>query len=279
MSKDFREKYLNVHERYLDAIWAISIPAAKISRIEIQPDLVDHLKKNGHGDEAKSLRALRNSWYHECAFFSSIDNEDWLKFPPWRIIPFYYSIFCMISAMLRCVNDSRQLSHQTTINKFTEILILNNELNQQLFSPPYCFYSVNGRVLPNPQSRISREYALNRDYPNLCDCLTSISTTPNKPVSVFHYFKVLREWCTYEDSHIFMNLYGESVKAKLKMCLQHILPTCLGIGENFLVSMWGTETIKHELDLFIGKMVTVNRYVPGTIQSRFNEYKYFEVLQ
>jgi hypothetical protein len=279
INNDFRRRYLNVHEPYLDAIWAITVPSGDgkvIRRIDIPSSLIEELKESGQADESRSIRAMRNAWYHECAFFFTENNEEWLKFPPWRIIQFYYSVYCMLSAMVRCVDNTPRLAHQTMINKFTEGFVMDDRLSQVLFFAPFCFYVDNeGNVCPEPAYRISRTYALENDFPTLCQCLKNVPNRSNKPISVFHYFKLLREWTNYEDSYIFINLYGPSVRDKLKHCLQHILPAFLTIGENFLVAFWGADKIRAELQIFTSKMVSIIGYSPSTIQARFDEYGYW----
>lgn len=277
--RDFFQRYLSTHERYLDAIWAVGVPPGDgkvVRRIGIPTEVIDELKGKARGIQGKSIRAMRNAWYHECAFWCPENNEnEWIRFAPWKIIQFYYSIFCMISAMVRCIDDSPQMAHKTVIDKFTKSFIMNVQLNQVLFYAPFCFYLDNGTIHPSPVGRVPRTYALENDFPILPRCLASIPNRSAKPISVFHYFKSLREWATYEDSYIFMNLYGPTVKGKLRHYLQHILPAFLCIGENFLVAFWGADIIRTEFDSFTSGMIRVTEFTPSSLQSRFEEYRFF----
>lgn len=222
LGKDFREKYLNTHELYLDAIWAI-LPhptATIIQQIDIPSKTVDELRETTESAWPRSLKDMRNAWYHECAFWHPRDRDDeWLQFAPWKIIQFYYSIYCMLSAMVRCIDASLRIRHSKMLDKFTAELIMHPILNQKLFVTPFCFYMDKGILQPKPEARIHRPYALEHDFPHLKQCLDDIPNRSAKPVSLFHYFKYLREWANYEDSYIFMNLYGPTVREKLSLCL------------------------------------------------------------
>ena len=273
LRKDFRQKYLNTHELYLDAILAIlPHPIAKIvQQIDIPSETVGELRKETARGRAQSIKDMRNAWYHECAFWHPQDIDvEWLKFAPWKIIQFYYSIYCMLSAMVRCIDDSPRIRHGRMLDKFTKELIMHPVLNNRLFVAPFCFYMSEGVLHPEPEGRIHRRYALEHDFPHLKHCFDNIPNSSAKPISLVHYFKYLREWANYEDSYIFMNLYGPAVREKLRGCLQIILPAFLSIGENFLVAFWGSNVIQAEFKAFTSTMTMVNRFEPLALQCRFD---------
>lgn len=277
ISKDFRQNYLDAHEVYLDAINAI-LPhpiATIVQQVDIPNEAVDELRKMREGDQAQSLKNMRNAWYHECAFWHprDRDEDEWSKFAPWKIIQFYYSMYCMLSAMVRCVDASPSIGHRKMLDKFTKGLIMHPILNQKLFIVPFCFYTDKGILYPKPEGLIHRRYALECDFPHLKRCFDNIPNSSAKPISLFHYFKYLREWANYEDSYIFMNLYGPVVRQKLKNCLQNILSAFLCLGEELLVAFWRPDIIQTEFKVFTNKMVMVNKFEPSALQSRFEEYK------
>lgn len=218
---DFYANYLSTHHRYLDGIWALGIPSQTIT---VPQDVISSFRNINRSDQEKSLKNLRNAWYHECSFMFQYDNQDeWLKFASWRIIQFYYSIYCMISAMIRCVDNNPEISHVKMLNRFTTEFVMNSKLNSELFATPFCFYIKSGNILPLPQNRITRQYSLKNDLPNLINCLTSACRNSQKPISIFHYFKCLREWATYENSYLLMSLYGPTIRSDLSRYLQCIL--------------------------------------------------------
>jgi len=276
ISGDFRQKYLDAHEVYLDSINAIlPYPIATIvQRIDIPNEAIDELRKRRECDQAQSLWNMRNAWYHECSFWHPRDtgDDEWSKFAPWKIIQFYYSIYCMLSAMVRCVDTSPRIGHKKMLDKFTKGLVMHPILNQKLFIVPFCFYMDKGILYPKPEDLIHRRYALENDFPHLKQCFDNIPNSSTKPVSLFHYFKCLREWANYEDSYIFMNLYGPGVRQKLKNCLQNILSAFLCLGEELLLAFWGPNMIQVEFNEFTSKMTMVNKFEPSSLQSRFEEY-------
>ena len=103
-------------------------------------------------------------------------------------------------------------------------------------------------------------------------CLESLHTTSTRPVSLFHYFDSLREWANYEDSYIFINLFGPGVISRLDSSLKRIVQGFLPVAEVFLISFYGWDRVHTEFLTFSNRVVHHLKTEPSSLITRFGEY-------
>ena len=100
LAQAFRARYLDTHEKYLDSIATLLMQCTNPTSLATGQFMLRHvtsvkticsqMRVLNNFDEAKALRNLRNSWYHECALIYPGDLSDRMKFAPWKIIQFFY---------------------------------------------------------------------------------------------------------------------------------------------------------------------------------------------
>ena len=240
------------------------------------------IKRLNIGSKNKAITNLRNAWYHELAFLEPIGDErenriNRMKFSPWKIIQFYYSIYSGISAMTRCINNQEKIGHKKMINIFTHNLLTRKELSKKFFVSPFCFVLNRKRVLsPAPSDVIKWSYGITDKCPILENCLLKI--LKKGKVSIFHYFWELRNWVNYQDSYIFRRLYGKSLKWNLDHDMHVILNTFLTLTELYMIMVFGYDKIKEDKDIFVNDF---NKYFESNIENdqRLTSYinKRFEI--
>jgi len=281
IARAFRARYLDTHEKYLDSIVTLlrscnggytpSSPVQFMLRQVVSVKSVSsQMRARNSFDKARALRNLRNSWYHECALNYPDDLNDRMKFAPWKIIQFFYAIYSALSAVVRCFDDHPRLRQQTALNEFTTEVIINPPTS---FMPvPFNFYLRGGVITPSPPSVISWPYGLSWHVPNVQRCLESLHATSTSPVSLFHYFKSLREWANYEDSYIFINLFGPSIISGLDSSLSRIVPWFCPVAEVFLISFCGWNIVQEQFKQFASHIEQHLEVRPSPLISRFEEY-------
>lgn len=221
-------------------------------------------------DEARALRNLRNSWYHECALTYPQNLDDRMKFAPWKIIQFFYAVYSALSAVIRCFDSRPRLRQQTALDEFTAEVIINPPTR---FIPvPLCFCLLGGATTPSPPSVVSWPYGLSYHVPNVQRCLESLHPAPTRPVSLFHYFKSLREWANYEDSYIFINLFGPVVISMLDSSLRRIVQGFVPVAEVFLISFYGWHAVHDQFTQFSSRVEHILKVTPSSLISRFEDY-------
>jgi hypothetical protein len=276
----FRLRYLDTHEKYLDSIatllWACNNHATlatgrfMLSHAVSIKTMCTRMKALNRFDEARALQNLRNSWYHECALNYPQTLDDRMKFAPWKIIQFFYTIYSALSAMVRCFDSRPILRQRIALDEFTSEAIVNPPIR---FMPvPLSFCLQGGAITPLPRSVVSWAYGLSYHVPNVQQCLESLHTTSTRPVSLFHYFKSLREWANYEDSYIFINLFGPSVISRLASSLKTIVLGFLPVVEVFLISFYGWDRVHPEFLTFSNRIVRHLKTEPTSLVTRFEEY-------
>ena len=137
---------------------------------------------------------------------------------------------------------------------------------------PLNFYLQDGVIIPSTSSVISWPYGLNWHMPNVQRCLESLHATSTSPVSLFHYFKSLREWANYEDSYIFINLFGPSIISGLDSSLRRIVPWFCPVAEVFLISFYGWDRVHKQFKQFASHTEQHLEVRPSSLISRFEEY-------
>ncbi len=301
LQKAFRERYLDTHEKYLGSISTLIlhdyvndankrdfwIPFKICRIIKVNKAYFKNIKRLKLGNEEKSIRNIQNSWFNECAlryptklpgYEESLLEKERMKFAPWKIIQFYYTIYASMSAIVRCVNSTPNLGHKRMINIFTNDVLSHPKLRGSFFVQPFCFYLTRGRVVPSFNKMIQWDYGLERHCPKLKECLRKTFNNHKlekgiKRISLFHYFKDLREWANYEDAYIFMNLYGESVRLNLNWYLVNITHTFNTLAEIFLISYYGFDFLNEKFRTFKERVKTNLEFDPEFISMRFDEYK------
>jgi len=276
----FRTRYLDTHEKYLDSIATLlgacnnhtSLETGQfmLRRVASVKTICSQMRALNSFDEARALRNLRNSWYHECALNYPQDLDDRMKFAPWKIIQFFYAIYSALSAIVRCFDNRPMLRQQIALNEFTTEVIINPPTG---FLPvPLCFYLQGGAIIPSPPSVVSWPYGLSCHVPNVQRCLESLRPMSTRPVSLFHYFKSLREWANYEDSYIFINLFGPGVISMLDSSLKRIVQGFIPVAEVFLISFYGWGRVHTEFLAFSHRVVRHLKIEPSSLITRFGEY-------
>lgn len=276
----FRSRYLDTHEKYLDSIatllgacnnhTSLATGEFMVRRAPLVQATCSQMRFLGHFDEARALRNLRNSWYHECAFSFPEDLNNRMKFAPWKIIQFFYATYSALSSVVRCFDSRPRLSQKTALNEFITKVIIDPPMD---FVPvPLNFYLQDGVITPSPPSVVSWPYGLSYHVPNVQRCLQSLHATPTQPVSLFHYFKSLREWANYEDSYIFINLFGPSVISRLDSSLKRIVQGFLPVAEVFLIYFYGWGTVHDQFKQFFGRVEHILKVTPSSLIMRFEEY-------
>ena len=276
----FRARYLDTHEKYLDSIATLLAYCNNHTSLVTGQFMLRHvttvkttcsqMRALNSFDEVRALRNLRNSWYHECALHYPQDLDDRLKFAPWKIIQFFYAIYSALSAIVRCFNNRPILRQQIALDQFTTQVIINPAT--RIIPVPLCFYRHGGAINPSPDLVISWPYGLSYHVPNVERCLQSSLPRSTSPVSLFHYFKSLREWANYEDSYIFTSLYGPSVISMLDHSLRTVVSGFLPVVEVFLISFYGWDKVNNQSQQFSQRIVRNLKIVPTSLISRFDEY-------
>ncbi|MCW4049285.1 MAG: hypothetical protein NWE89_06055 [Candidatus Bathyarchaeota archaeon] len=204
-------------------------------------------------DFSLALKNMRNAWYHEAAFNQDnrLSAEERMKFTAWKIIQFYYSVYCGLSAMMRCTNNAEQIGHKKMINLFTNDLLLK-ENTKNFFPQPFCFVlNSHGYIQPEFSSKIDWDYGLRIKCPQIEQCLKEVSN--GHKTSIFHYFLELRNWVNYEDSYIFRRLYSDKAKPQMFNDMQLILMNFLSITELYLMKAYSPKKIIEMANTFINE--------------------------
>ena len=285
ISSAFRKRYLDTHEKYLDSISTLLRACSDneplgpgqflLARTNELKAVCTQLRSRNTFDEKRALTNLRNSWYHECAFNYPDDMYERLKFAPWRLIQFFYVIYTGLSAIVRCFDNRPRLKQNAALNAFTDEMIIKPPT--RLLPVPLCFYLQGGVINPAPRTLISWSYGLSCHVPNIERCLLSVPKQ-STPVSLFHYFKSLREWANYEDSHIFINLYGPRVIEMLDASLKTIVSTFCTVIELFLICFYGWDKVNDQFNQFQFRLPGTLKIYPYSLATRFGEYSKYSGL-
>ncbi|MFX1502130.1 MAG: hypothetical protein ACFFDH_14295 [Promethearchaeota archaeon] len=279
----FRERYLDTHENYLNSIAEIAYylyfkdPPGINNGCE---SMVKKLLNAGNfteqmvDDKFESIyfRNLRNAWYHELVLNYPQDDEiERTKFAPWKIVQCYYCILAGISALIRCFYSGKLDRHNKIFSIFTNDF-LNNKKRRQFFLPPYNYYlDQHGNLNTSNNEMIEWEYGRKNHIPNIQKCLESIHIE-NRRTSIPHYLIDLRNWAQYEDSYLFFQLYGPSVKVNLDFSLGKISYGYMVQVEFFLINLFGWKTLKLQFDTFIEKVTENLGIRPFELVVRYQVY-------
>jgi len=283
LAQEFRENYLNTHEKYLKSIADVitqlywgggCVSKGILDEMEVDQNYFDKIRSSWKGDEEKAFRNLRNSWYHECALNYPFEAEgiDRMKFAPWKIIQFYYATYTASSAIVRCYDNSEQLKHEKLMNILTSNIIMQPKLGIRFFVPPFGICVKKGEITPSCKNAIKWEYGKKQHCPNIEECLLSTYRKRNKNVTLLHYFKDLREWVNYEDAYLFVRLYGPSVINNLDYSLLKISNAFNTLSDTFLINFYGFDKVYSEFETFVGEINTHLKVNPTFLRARFKLY-------
>jgi len=218
----------------------------------------------------KIIDNFENSWYHECAMLESIKSSN--VFFAWKIIKMYYSIYCSLSAFVRCFGFSPppKPQHYKPI-KFFNTQILEHGVRIRYVWPLLRIHLRNDKIVPDFKAITSWDYGLKEHCPKIESALRDVKEN-RKIISLFDYFKYLREWYTYQYPKVMKTLYGESVKSRIDSSCENIVNILNTNFEYIAISMIGFEEIKKRLDYFVGSVETHLNFKPENIKIRFEIY-------
>lgn len=292
LAKRFYQRYLDTHHQYLNSIsdlttemfldvhkkWDTSLSEGIFNSVKINKEFFEKSKQKREGNEEKAMQNMQNAWFTECALRHPVDElKERMKFASWKIVQFYYTIYTSISAMVRCIYRKEGVGHTKILMIFSMNLLTHPKLGGNFFVPPFCFYLKEGKIKPSYEV-ILWEYGQKHHYPYVEKCLkeTYAKMKNEEIVTLYHYFRFLREWANYEDSYIFMNLYGERIRERLDTYLKTIAHAFNTLAELFLISFFGLEKLRDRFELFQERLVTNLGFNPTFLSARFEVYsKYF----
>jgi len=232
MNPVYKEWYsfLETHYRYLKCVTKILSSHSKttgttglneslVNRLQLDAGWMRSKLAKDAGERDQAKRHLQNAWFNECALRYPLGHDQLLermRFAPWKIAQFYYTVYSGISAIVRFVNSRKYLSHNATLNLFVSEIVSDKRVRARLFPAPLCFVLRGEELLPDPSSiaisRLARSYCS-----ELVTCLRNTRNELNLKgqVGLVHYFRWLREWANYSAGYIFANLYGDIVRQRL----------------------------------------------------------------
>lgn len=240
--------------------------------VSLNEEFVDELKFKKNGDHNRSRRNLLNSWYNECALRhpSTDSEEDKMKFAIWKIVEFYYTIFTGLSSLGRLVSKKRW-GHKNAIDIFVDELLCAPELNNSFFVPPFCFVLDGDEMQPKFKDAITWEYGLSFHCPQIKNSLKMIKR--QRPISIFHFFQKLREWASYQEPYIFINLYGKGPKGDLERYMNTISFCFAYLVERLHIEFYGYEEINKLYEDFSWRVRTHLNIYPAHLIARFESYE------
>lgn len=246
-----------------------------VGRFSPGSKIVQTLKLN-KSNQPLALHVLQDAWYHECALAGPIDVFDdsgletllRMQFPPWKIIQFYYAVYCYASSMVRLINNTPYNNQTRMVNVFTHSFVSSPSCNRKVLFEPMCFYLSNGKMLPDSTLPTWVVPYRNNLEKNLLGCST-YST-----VSVLHYLQSLREWATYEDPHAFIVMVSDDLRKAIEMYLLHVVSNVATSCEALIIKAAGYKKTKRTLDKFSQPLLKHYNIIPRRIEERFSIYQH-----
>ena len=83
----------------------------------------------------------------------------------------------------------------------------------------------------------------------------------------------MRDWAQYEDSYLFIRLYGESVKNNLDYSLERISFGYMVQIEFFFIKLFGWEQVEPQFNTFYEELEQNLGICPVNLTKRFSIYK------
>lgn len=287
-ARAFKERYLNWHHRFLgsasDLITQLywgdgDDPWSRIANgISRKPDVSQVIiaRRMGQCDKDLALRNLRNAWYNEAALWDpeQIEQRERMRWAAWKIAQFYYAIFLGVSAIVRCVDARPKRSHETVLDIWGNQLLDNRRFRDTFFLCPFSLYiHPKGYFRRPPETEVNWRYGEEYHIPNLHKCLQSAAAKRSGSlVTLFHYFRDLREWAQYQDAYVMGRLYSSAVAEELERYLQQISFAWLMLVEEWLIHYFDPESVLQEYQRFTKLVESVHKVKITPLTHRFDAH-------
>src|SRR5712691_1781900 len=167
----FRERYLRIHDSCLKSISDLlataygrdhsadrNLRSAKMIKILCKFKDPGIALKDSEDAESSYFRNLRNAWYHEFAMRNTN-----MQIAAWKIIQTYYSVYCSVSAIVRCFKLQGLRGHRPMLIEYGDSVVSNLRLKNSLLPPTNLFLD---RRLQG-SDRIEWKYGLTNHVPNI----------------------------------------------------------------------------------------------------------------
>ncbi|MFW6450424.1 MAG: hypothetical protein ACOCZ6_05200 [Nanoarchaeota archaeon] len=239
-----------------------------IRNIKFYDSFISSIKKQSNFNKDRMGRLILNAWYHEAKLNYPSDSNERIKFVGWQIITFYYTIYSALSCVVRSSNQ-KLFGHDYMINFFTNNFIKTSKCQNPFFKEPFNVYIKEDKSIHNKvDQKVKIEYCMNIAY-----SLYKKRYEKNpKKLSLFHYFKFLREWANYQNPFLFIELYGSTLKHVTDNCLLNISNCFLSYVEIYYLKFLGWEEYERLFKEFETKM-TNNLKVKTPSSQRFLIYE------
>lgn len=238
-------------------------------------DIVKQGRTGDHFEDKEgfslNMRALRNAWYHETSLIEPENTKNRMKFPAWKIIQFYYSIFCSIASLVRTYYTQPRISHNSTLKLYSSITKMHKL--KKYFNTPINVYLDKTEKIPEyikkwPYFSPSRVNAIEAA---LVETKKSIDNPPDY-ITLVHFLKRLREWVNYVDGYIFIRLYGDKIKNDLDKHLINICSAFLAQTEIVLIKLYTVDTLRFQYDYYTNNIEKYLGIRDSSLDERFNIY-------
>jgi len=165
----------------------------------------------------------------------------------------------------------KRWGHNNAIDIFVDELLCAPELNNSFFIPPFCFVLDGDEIKPKFEDAIIWKYGLIYHCPRIENSLKMIKRP--RSISVFHFFQNLREWASYQEPYIFINLYGKGPKSDLERYMNDISFCFAYLVERLHIAFFGHEEIKKSYEDFSRRVRTYLDINPAHLVVRFESYE------
>lgn len=244
------------------------IPKKMLENLKFYDSFIKKIKSKGDYDKERMGKLLLNSWYHESGLNHPDNVSERTLFVGWQIIKFYYTIYSALSCVVR--SDNHKIwGHDYMINYFTDNFIKNNFCQNPFFMQPFNVYiDNNNNILNKIDDRVKIEICLKSTQR-----LYNLKYKKNgKKVSLFHYFKFLREWANYQNPSLFIELYGLTLKECTDECLLKISYCFLSYVEIYYIKFFGWEEYE-KLYLYFSEHMKKHIKIDPVCSKRYETYK------
>ena len=108
-------------------------------------------------------------------------------------------------------------------------------------------------------------------FPPFTDALKSVrSGSHGRIISIFDYFKKLREWATYEEPYLFFRIYSPHLRQNFQKYLTQIIDPFIFMTEAYLIKLHGFGRINDQKEIFIDNLENYLNIPANDISDRFN---------
>ena len=126
-------------------------------------------------------------------------------------------------------------------------------------------------IKPKFEDVIKWKYGKDFHCPRIENSLKRIKR--QRSISVFHFFQNLRQWASYQEPYIFINLYGEGPKSDLERYMNDISFCFAYLVERFHIAFFGHEEIQRSYEDFSRRVRTHLKINPTHLIARFESYE------